>query len=540
MLLRLEELIQELQKDFSVRAFNVNAQMFVTKVEIFPENYRPASDSLKKDTLYILDYRTITRFDPHLEMGPLLCTASPEIELEMGFFRGRTVILISCRKKEDLLVALSDHLYRLGGRSSRLSEVSQEIIGCLTARELLVTGSRLLGNPIIVMDKTQRIIMYTDPAEVKDPGYDQIVAMKSLPIGYLDAGSLFGSNPENQSRILSPKKKEGSMGMLCRQLKINTLIIGFLVVLDIQRPFSVQDRHTLLLLGNLMAIELMNHPEAQTKLTETDAVFFLRSVLDGHITSSGDILRRWEALGYDPDEHYRAIVAVFRDKQPNMLISHLEIGEMLANIYETEISLVYHNIILLLLPVREGKDAVKDRQSTAGVLSLLEKYDMVLGISNIMTDISSVVRYTYLAETAIQLGIELHPKERIYDFKDYAVYLMIKCCLQTDEPDVYLQPELFHLFDYCRKNNNDDLLDTLRVYLMHGRNKAKTAEDLFVHINTIKYRISQIEDILQLSLRDDDDTLHLMLSMKIMEYADHFRGKEATRFSSLVRSQRQP
>lgn len=68
-----------------------------------------------------------------------------------------------------------------------------------------------------------------------------------------------------------------------------------------------------------------------------------------------------------------------------------------------------------------------------------------------------------------------------------------------------------------------ELLDTLRAYLSCDRSKSGAAEQLSVHVNTVKYRIAQIQELTGLDLKDDETALQLMLSFKLMEYQEKFR-----------------
>lgn len=47
-----------------------------------------------------------------------------------------------------------------------------------------------------------------------------------------------------------------------------------------------------------------------------------------------------------------------------------------------------------------------------------------------------------------------------------------------------------------------DLLHTLQVYLFHDQNVTETAKTLYIHRNTLLYRIRNIEELLQLKLRN--------------------------------------
>jgi DNA-binding PucR family transcriptional regulator len=51
------------------------------------------------------------------------------------------------------------------------------------------------------------------------------------------------------------------------------------------------------------------------------------------------------------------------------------------------------------------------------------------------------------------------------------------------------------------------------------RNVGATAEALYIHRNTMSYRLSKIQEIIGLELDNDDLTLKLFVSYKLLEYA---------------------
>lgn len=62
------------------------------------------------------------------------------------------------------------------------------------------------------------------------------------------------------------------------------------------------------------------------------------------------------------------------------------------------------------------------------------------------------------------------------------------------------------------RSKRRDYLNTLRVYLDSNRSISKAAETLFVHRNTVLYRINKIVDLLDVDLEDPHQTLALHLA----------------------------
>ena len=64
------------------------------------------------------------------------------------------------------------------------------------------------------------------------------------------------------------------------------------------------------------------------------------------------------------------------------------------------------------------------------------------------------------------------------------------------------------------KNSN---LYLLRTYLINERNISQTAKLLYMHRNSVIYRIARIRETLNMDLDDPDVRLRLLISFKILE-----------------------
>src|SRR3974390_2113369 len=55
-------------------------------------------------------------------------------------------------------------------------------------------------------------------------------------------------------------------------------------------------------------------------------------------------------------------------------------------------------------------------------------------------------------------------------------------------------------------------LRTLRVYLAHDRQLQRAADALHLHVNSLRYRLHRIEQLLAVDLHNPDDLFHLELA----------------------------
>ncbi|MDQ3704340.1 MAG: helix-turn-helix domain-containing protein [Chloroflexota bacterium] len=63
------------------------------------------------------------------------------------------------------------------------------------------------------------------------------------------------------------------------------------------------------------------------------------------------------------------------------------------------------------------------------------------------------------------------------------------------------------------REHHGDLLKTLSAYLRHGGNSAQTANALFIHRNSLRYRLSRIQALTALDPDDPDARLALQIAL---------------------------
>jgi DNA-binding PucR family transcriptional regulator len=64
--------------------------------------------------------------------------------------------------------------------------------------------------------------------------------------------------------------------------------------------------------------------------------------------------------------------------------------------------------------------------------------------------------------------------------------------------------------------HHGDLLKTLQAYLRHGGNSNQTADALFMHRNSLRYRLARIRAITTLDLDDPDSRLTLQVAILLL------------------------
>lgn len=102
----------------------------------------------------------------------------------------------------------------------------------------------------------------------------------------------------------------------------------------------------------------------------------------------------------------------------------------------------------------------------------------------------------------------------MYYCRDFALQYLLRITANAEMTRDLLHPAVGILRRYDRENGTE-LIKTLDSYMEHGRNQIRTAEALFIHRNTLKYRLARIEELPQIQLSEPEDTLYLLLSLRL-------------------------
>ena len=72
---------------------------------------------------------------------------------------------------------------------------------------------------------------------------------------------------------------------------------------------------------------------------------------------------------------------------------------------------------------------------------------------------------------------------------------------------------------YPHDQMEEELRKTLETYVFCNSSISKTAESLYLHRNTIKYRLKKCEEILETDLSDVSNCFQIQLALTLTKYA---------------------
>jgi sugar diacid utilization regulator len=142
--------------------------------------------------------------------------------------------------------------------------------------------------------------------------------------------------------------------------------------------------------------------------------------------------------------------------------------------------------------------------------------DVFIGISKGTNSLEDYYTCYRQALQALKIVIHNYPSKQFLTFDSLGSYSVLYNLQDAFSANMFFKNYFNPLFEYGN-GKGKDLFDTLRVYLMMNGNLKETAEHLFIHRSSLKYRLEKIRDILQLNIDDAEERFNLMLAYKLYD-----------------------
>lgn len=142
---------------------------------------------------------------------------------------------------------------------------------------------------------------------------------------------------------------------------------------------------------------------------------------------------------------------------------------------------------------------------------------VLVGISNVFQNPNDLYSHYQQALQVLSIAKRSTEQQRIFFFSDYAFYVLIDSIEDKSILAHCLHPILPKLETYDAEKNTE-LYETLKVYAQTGYSKNLTADLMFLHRNTVNYRIQQITDLFSLDFSDHTLLFKLQYSFYIDSY----------------------
>ena len=317
----------------------------------------------------------------------------------------------------------------------------------------------------------------------------------------------------------------GKIGEVNENVNSETLssTVPFVVNGDTYKSFgnSAKAEYAVFVSGNddyaqryvqLLAISLSNIKQYYDE--KYDRSNFIKSVILDNILP-GDIYLKARELHFNSEvtrvcllikitsktdvSSYDIIQNLFPDKSKDFVI----------NINETEIALVKE-----IKPNIDSKDLEKLASSIVDTLSSEFYTHCVVGIGTTVTGIKDLAKSFKEAQVALEVGKVFDTERTIISYDNLGIARLVYQ-LPTTLCEMFLR-EVFKKGSI--ESLDQETLFTIQKFFENNLNVSETSRKLFVHRNTLVYRLEKIKKLTGLDLREFEDAIVFKVALMVKKY----------------------
>ena len=321
----------------------------------------------------------------------------------------------------------------------------------------------------------------------------------------------------------------------CSELgKIGETRVGVREELSYNSETAIIDGYTYRSVGQNVKLENVVFVEGDDKLAESTAAIlavslsniknlydekydkcsFIKNIILDNILPS-DIYIKGKELRFNAEENRVVFLIKFYGKSD--MLPYEMVQNMFPDKNRDYVISVGENDIVLVKEIRQGIDTKEIEKIATGIAQTLssEFYTKVaIGISTLVDNVKDLARAYKEAQVAIEVGKVFDTEKNIISYENLGIGRLIYQ-LPTTLCEMFLQ-EVF------KKGSIESLdretLMTVQCFFENNLNVSETSRKLFVHRNTLVYRLDKIRKITGLDLREFEHAITFKVALMVKKY----------------------
>ena len=248
---------------------------------------------------------------------------------------------------------------------------------------------------------------------------------------------------------------------------------------------------------------------------------FIKNIILDNILPS-DIYVKSKELHFNTEEVRIVFLVKFYSRTDMMPF------EMLQNMFPDKskdyVISVGEQDVVLVKDIKPGTERKEIEKMAANIVTALnnEYYAKVaIGISTVVDNIKDLARAYKEAQVALDVGKVFETEKNIISYENLGIGRLIYQ-LPTTMCEMFLQ-EVF------KKGSLDSLdketLMTIQCFFENNLNVSETSRKLFVHRNTLVYRLEKIRKLTGLDLREFEHAITFKVALMVQKYLKSISSK---------------
>lgn len=467
--------------------------------------------SLQNPEITSLQFDDDTTLSLHPTSLYLAVSADQTITLKGSV--GKTAQLSLCAqtqlKNESQLAQLFDRAgCLLTSETSLQAQVNQLAIKAITEDfdTILNQAARTLGNPLIVLDLVGQPVAQSTQA----PAIGDLTAPAITSVQVQQALKKFRPAKDLIPQVILIQQSQLPLLLLCLPLAYRNNALGYLVMPACVRPLTAEQTAFFKAEAKIITSSLIKNRMMPTAASKRDQLHTMLLTEQQSGTFAAQFAKEHAILP-------TSMILIKGEPRAGQSLAALKerLKYLLTPLFSQTLITLYHHQCLALVSV--DLPTYNNPEFKADLATIADRANCRLIVSNQYTrPEDTIAAYAVCSRTAKLKSQPTH----VTMCEDAFFDLMLA---QVDHAEIlpfFTNPAVKALLDHDAENKTE-LLPTLDAYLESGENLTHTARQLFIHLNTLRYRLKHISDITGIDLKDAETCFKLGASFKVRRYLNH-------------------
>jgi len=409
-------------------------------------------------------------------------------------------------------------------------EMTESVLELNDVHQLVEQLSTLLKKAVILENHDFELVAYSAPTEEAfDSIQQKTILTKRCPLFVIEhlkkEGVIDRLITESKPIYLHLIEDTNFFKRLAISIKFRQQHFGYLWIYDPDKTINETQldfiAKTAARIGELFYKEEF--------VEKNDVPTLIWKLVNGDFTNDVEVFRAAKLAQYTLPSDFTVIVLFVKDAEKLYLLDKIksiferdEIGYYLGK--GTEIIGLVNNgeqedsSVQLTHLIEEIKDTLSSEEVEALFIGIGNKYDSIRKVRKSYLEALEVI------ETMSFLNVT---EQNVYFYRDLGLHRHLKAMYKKNVTEQYRNGQIVALMDKDLKTNSE-LVKTVWYYLKNDTKVSQTADELFIHHNTLHYRLKQVTELTSIDftnvMEKTDLYIELFLLFHVEDYYEHYQS----------------
>ncbi len=298
-----------------------------------------------------------------------------------------------------------------------------------------------------------------------------------------------------------------------------------------------------------MTVEMMLQQEfllKEIQLEKQARQNFIHDLISGRIGNDSDLfITRGQIVGYDVlIPRVALVIDIYQfektAKQSLQIFKSLKEGEIhlqrlkndvlkaIQGIFaDTPQEIVAYSggdrfVVLKTINLKDPEEILRKKLFRIGervknIISQKMRFIVTIGVGEYHKDVRGLSKSFKEATKALDVGTKLEGAGDIYHINDMGIGRLLTEIREDTQKEI-IKKTFYSVKEVGKKKMNKTLLETLKAFFDNNLSISKTAQAIYIHRNTLLYRLRRIKEITGLDPKKFDDAVQLRMALKMKIY----------------------